>query len=47
MKNWTYFLEFERLIAVKSILSGHTFTKFEKVPDHCDYFLLLMEYKQE
>jgi len=35
-KSSTYFLPFEKLIAVKSMLAARALPKFEKVPDQCD-----------
>jgi len=34
-KSSTYFLPFEKLIAVKSMLAARALPKFEKVPDQC------------
>jgi len=36
-KSSTYFLPFEKLIAVKSMLAARALPKFEKVPDQCEY----------
>jgi hypothetical protein len=35
-KSSTYFLPFEKLIAVKSMLAARALPKFEKVPDQCE-----------
>jgi len=45
-KSSTYFLPFEKLIAVKSMLAARALPKFEKVPDQCDNFINITYFRK-